>query len=181
MTQSRTKDHLAFVKELADYMLQAQSRPGLSAEERGRHARWLEHATGLKSLLQPASTKIPDGPHPADQDDLPPALLKELRRSDQLEHQIVSVLQACNGVADLDEVLIGLYRGFGVIGKRRVIQNKLWRLVRTGRIGKAKDKRNVFSLHLKQAEGARRGKRARTAGRGATPSRQRKVERQRKS
>ena len=51
-------------------------------------------------------------------------------------------------------------RGFGIVEKRRVIQNKLWRLVRTGRICKAKNTRNVFSLEAtKQRE--RRGKRAR--------------------
>ena len=53
---------------------------------------------------------------------------------------------APSSILDLDQVLIGLYRGFGVIEKRRVIQNKLWRLVRTGRICKAKNTRNVFAL-----------------------------------
>src|SRR5581483_10265075 len=125
-------------------------------EERGRYQRWIEQAQSLRALLDIG------GAPAAREDDLPAALLKELspRKRDRLEGQIVAVLAACNGRADLDQILIGLYRGFGIVEKRRVIQNKLWRLVRTGRICKAKNTRNVFSLDApKQRE--RRGKRAR--------------------
>jgi hypothetical protein len=141
-------DHLAFVAELAANLREAQRRPGISAEERGRCQRWLEHAAALESLFQIGRAQPGDDPAPAGGAHLPPALLKELspRKRDRLEQQIVAVLAACNGSADLDQVLIGLYRGFGVIAKRRVIQNKLWRLVRTGRICKAKNTRNVFAL-----------------------------------
>jgi hypothetical protein len=41
-----------------------------------------------------------------------------------------------------------------------MIQNKLWRLVRTGRIAKAKDMRNVFSLEAAKPR-ERRAKRRR--------------------
>ena len=133
-----------------------QHRPGLSAEERGRYARWLEHASALGALLNVPAAK--SGEPPPAEADLPPALLKELsrRKRDRLEQQIVAVLAVYNGTADLDQVLIGLYRGYGIVTKRRVIQNKLWRLVRTGRIHKTKDARNVFSL---EAPRERRGKR----------------------
>ncbi len=140
------RDHLAFIAELSDNLRAAQHRPGVSAEERGRCARWLEHAASLEAL--PSMGGRQPKKNEAQNADLPPALLKELspRKRDRLEQQIVAVLSACNGSADLDQVLVGLYRGFGVIEKRRVIQNKLWRLVRTGRICKAKNTRNVFSL-----------------------------------
>jgi hypothetical protein len=147
-------DHLSFLEELAANLREAQQRPGLSAEERGRYGRWIEQAAALEALLG-AGAKTPVRTRSrAGDSDLPPALLKELspRQRDTLEQQVVAVLAACNGSADLDQVLIGLYRGFGVIAKRRVIQNKLWRLVRTGRISKAKNTRNVFSL---EAQGPR--------------------------
>ncbi|HEX3653757.1 MAG TPA: hypothetical protein VHU18_13140 [Rhizomicrobium sp.] len=143
-----------FLAELMASLRDAQTRPGISAEERGRHQRWLEQAAVLQTLLE--SRQRPAAPaaravvprEAAEKEALPPALLKELspRTRDQLEQQILSVLAAGGGSADLDQVLIGLYRGFGLIAKRRVIQNKLWRLVRTGRITKAKNTRNVFSL-----------------------------------
>lgn len=142
------RDHLAFIAELAADMRQAEARPGISAEERGRYRRWLDHAASLESLLALGHAQTGAEQRGDAEGDLPPALLKELspKKRDRLEQQIVAVLAACNGQADLDAVLIGLYRGFGVIAKRRVIQNKLWRLVRTGRICKAKNTRNVFSL-----------------------------------
>lgn len=142
------KDHSAFLAELAGALRESQTRPGVSAEERGRHARWLEHAQALSELFG-ADAKSGVSAGTAHESALPPALLKELspRKRDQLEQQILAVLAASDGSADLDQVLIGLYRGFGVIAKRRVIQNKLWRLVRTERIRKAKNTRNVFALN----------------------------------
>ncbi|MFL5238024.1 MAG: hypothetical protein ACJ8EL_10555 [Rhizomicrobium sp.] len=155
-------DHLAFMTELAVNLREAQHRPGISAEERGRYQRWLEHTAALESLLQMGRAQLEDDAASPGQASLPPALLKELspRKRDRLEQQIVAVLAACNGSADLDQVLIGLYRGFGVIEKRRVIQNKLWRLVRTGRICKAKNTRNVFALVAPKRR-ERRGERRR--------------------
>ena len=156
------RDHLAFLGELAANLREAQQRPGVSAEERGRYGRWLEHASALEALLGTGEKAPAPARSRATDSDLPPALLKELspRKRDALEQQIVAVLAAGGGSADLDQVLIGLYRGFGVIAKRRVIQNKLWRLVRTGRIAKAKDTRNVFSLEAPEPRG-RRAKRRR--------------------
>lgn len=156
------KDHLAFLEELAANLRQAQQRPGLSAEERGRYGRWIAHAESLEALLGTGGKGSMPARMRAEEANLPPALLKELSpaKRDALEQQIVTVLAACNGSADLDQVLIGLYRGFGVIAKRRVIQNKLWRLVRTGRICKAKDTRNVFSLEAANPR-ERRAKRRR--------------------
>ncbi|MBV9571468.1 MAG: hypothetical protein JO056_09535 [Alphaproteobacteria bacterium] len=152
------KDHSAFLAELAAALQESQARPGVSAEERGRHARWLEHAQALSELFGADATGSAGATTP--EHALPPALLKELspRKRDQLEQQIVAVLAASDGSADLDHILIGLYRGYGVIAKRRVIQNKLWRLVRTGRIRKAKNTRNVFALN---APKERRSKRKR--------------------
>jgi hypothetical protein len=155
---ARQPDHLGFLAELATTLRDARERPGISAEERGRYERWLVHASALGALLDVNGETRGEPNPPAVQPDLPPALLKELRHRlpDQLEGQIVAVLAACNGSADLDQVLIGLYRGFGRVEKRRVIQNKLWRLVRKGRISKARDTRNVFTLNERQGRDRRR-------------------------
>lgn len=177
MNEAAQKDYLAFIAELAASLREAQSRPGTSAEERGRYQRWLAHADSLQSLLALGSPAAPAGHDPSLYADLPPALLNELhpRKADQLERQILAVLAACNGSADLDQILVGLYRGFAVIGTRRVIQNKLWRLVRTGRITKEK-KRNVFSLVASKQAGQRGRNRqaSRSKGRRSQPERRRK-------
>lgn len=62
--------------------------------------------------------------------DLPPELLEELSiaKSDELEDQLVTVINAYGGEATLDQILVGLFRKFNISQKRRFIQNKLYRM-----------------------------------------------------
>jgi hypothetical protein len=90
---------------------------------------------------------------------LPDELLKELSvsQADVLERQIVDVFQTLGGSADLDQVLIGLYRKFQVVQKRRFLQNKLWRMVRKGEMQKPKGARGQF--RLENSKHRRKGRR----------------------
>lgn len=76
---------------------------------------------GLTSALPPDLGNVHD---------LPPELLEELSiaKSDELEDQLVTVINAYGGEATLDQILVGLYRKFKVSQKRRFIQNKLYRM-----------------------------------------------------
>lgn len=62
--------------------------------------------------------------------DLPPELLAELTisRTDELEDQVVTVINAFGGEASLDQILVGLFRKFGVSQKRRFVQTKLYKM-----------------------------------------------------
>ena len=62
--------------------------------------------------------------------DLPPELQQELSitKTDVLDDQLVTVINACGGTATLDQILVGLYRKFGITQKRRFLQNKLYRM-----------------------------------------------------
>ena len=62
--------------------------------------------------------------------DLPEALLSELSvtKTDELEDQLVTVINAYGDTASLDQILVGLFRKFDVVQKRRFIQNKLYRM-----------------------------------------------------
>lgn len=77
--------------------------------------------------------------HGEDLSDLPKALLAELSvaKTDDLENQIVTVINAAGKEADIDTILIYLYRKFEVTQTRRYLQNKLWRMVQ---------KQQLFSL-----------------------------------
>lgn len=79
---------------------------------------------------------------------LPEELLKELSISnaDVLERQIFAVLEALGGSGDLDQILVGLYRKFQVVQKRRFLQNKLWRMVRKNQIQKPSGARGIFRV-----------------------------------
>ncbi len=95
-----------------------------------------------------------------DLSDLPPELVAELSTAqvDVLERQIGNVLEALGGAGDLDQILIGLYRRFQVVQKRRFLQNKLWRMVRKGLVLKTKSARGVFRLEAAKKKNKRRRK-----------------------
>lgn len=154
MTNPARKEHTAFLAELTSNLRQAQGRADLSAEERGRFARWIRQAAALDTLVRGAGETAA----PATADELPPELLKELRipSADEIGNRITTVLNDLGGSGNLDEILVCLYRRFGVIEKRRVVQNKLWRMVRKGQLRKAPKKRNRFMLESQQPQPKRR-------------------------
>lgn len=80
--------------------------------------------------------------------DLPEELLKELRLGPRtsVDAQILDVFNALGGTATLDEVLIGLYRKFDVVQKRRFVQNAIWRMIRKGHLVALRGERGRFSL-----------------------------------
>lgn len=81
----------------------------------------LVRLSGLTSALPPDLGNIHD---------LPEELLAELSvtKTDELDNQLVTVINAYGGEASLDQILVGLYRKFKVSQKRRFIQNKLYRM-----------------------------------------------------
>lgn len=76
---------------------------------------------GLTSALPPDLGNIYD---------LPAELRGELSvaKTDELEDQLVTVINSYGGEATLDQILVGLFRKFKVIQKRRFLQNKLYRM-----------------------------------------------------
>ncbi|HWA91405.1 MAG TPA: hypothetical protein VG889_15320 [Rhizomicrobium sp.] len=91
--------------------------------------------------------------------DLPDELLKELRLGPRtsLDAQILDVFRALGGTATLDDVLIGLYRMFAVVQKRRFVQNAIWRMIRKGHLTAQKGKRGSFAL-ASVPQGRRKGR-----------------------
>ncbi len=82
-----------------------------------------------------------------DLSDLPPELLSELTvaKTDALEDQIATVINATGGEADIDTILIYLFRRFKVIQTRRYIQNKLWRMVQKGLLFSVEGRKGHYS------------------------------------
>jgi len=97
----------------------------------------------LERRLEPLPTRL------GDLSDLPPELIDELTtpRADELETQIIDVIRAYGDTADLDQVLVGLYRKFGVVQKRRFLQNKVWRMAQKGALWSIKGRKGVYTLH----------------------------------
>jgi len=122
-------------------------------EEQARYTRWLSLIGSFRAPM-----------NLTDVSDLPPELIRELNLpTDKLESQIMALLRFMGEPVDLDQILIGLYRRFGVIQKRRFLQNKLWRMVSKNQIYKGKNRKGVYALEPVKPHA---GKRPRQIGRG---------------
>lgn len=99
--------------------------------------------SGLEKRLEPLPTRL------GDLSDIPPELLEELStpRGDELETQILDVIRAHGETADLDQILVGLYRKFGAIQKRRFLQNKIWRMSQKGLVWSLRGRKGVYTLN----------------------------------
>lgn len=119
------------IKTVAEYFRRQAVRTGRPqdiaerliafAEDLDQAYVYLIHLEGLTSALPPDLGNIHD---------LPQELLDELSvaKTDELEDQIVTVINAYGGEASLDQILVGLFRKFKVVQKRRFVQNKLYRM-----------------------------------------------------
>ena len=80
--------------------------------------------------------------------DMPEELRKQLQtgKTDELESQIISVIKKLDGIANLDEILVGLYRDFNVIQQRGFLTNKLYRMNKSGLINSVEKKKGVYRV-----------------------------------
>ena len=139
--------------------LEAGIREQLAAsdrlDEQARYTRWLSLIGSFRAPM-----------NLTDVSDLPPELIRELNLpTDKLESQIMALLRFMGEPVDLDQILIGLYRRFGVIQKRRFLQNKLWRMVKKQQIYKMKDRRGLYALEPAKGRAAKQASRAKRAAR----------------
>lgn len=86
-----------------------------------------------------------------DLDDLPESLLSQLQvgKVDELHERIIHSLKLLDGVANLDEVLVALYRATGTVYKRPYLSNKMYRMAQAGAIESVPKKKGVYRLPAK--------------------------------
>lgn len=123
-------EHIESVKQIAAFL-----RENAEKQQGGAmHDKLISYATALDAaadrllVLEGLTSALP--PELGNIHDLPTELLGELSvaKTDELEDQIVTVINAYGGEASLDQILVGLYRKFKVTQKRRFLQNKLYRM-----------------------------------------------------
>ena len=123
-------EHVESVKRVAAYLRPiAEKRRGTElGDELASYAEALDAAADHLVALEGLTSALP--PDLGNIHDLPQELLEELSvsKTDELEDQIVTVINAYGGEASLDQILVGLYRKFRVVQKRRFMQNKLYRM-----------------------------------------------------
>ncbi len=87
------------------------------------------------------------GKRVGDLDDLPPELRAQLQigRIGEFERQIIELIEReYGGVANVDEVLVGLYRATGEIHQRQPLANKLYRMGQAGQLISVPRKKGVY-------------------------------------
>lgn len=85
----------------------------------------MDEIARLRKITKPVPKTL------GDISDLPEELLSELSaiKTDDLEDQMFTIINASeNKEANIDTILVELYRRFNVIQKRTYITNKLWRM-----------------------------------------------------
>lgn len=140
--------HIAFYEARAK--VTAPGQPGFDNTTHQSCLRWLEVFRKLLEYFreqQRIAAPVPKAL--GDLTDLPEELLRELsvKRMDDLEEQILTVMRACpDNEANLDQVLVGLFRKFKTVQTRRFIQNKLYRMSQKELIFSVPGQRAVYSL-----------------------------------
>ena len=118
------------VKRVSDYLMETGNRSSTDATRSKLHgyADELNEAYDHLLALEALTSALP--PDLGNIHDLPEELLAELSvaKTDELEDQIVTSINAYGGTASLDQILVGLFRKFNVVQKRRFVQNKLYRM-----------------------------------------------------
>lgn len=122
-------EHIESVNRVARlYRSGAEKHEGDRRKWNMEVAERLEAASAELSRLYELTSALP--PDLGNIYDLPSELQQELSitKTDELDDQLVTVINAYGGTATLDQILVGLYRKFGVSQKRRFLQNKLYRM-----------------------------------------------------
>lgn len=149
-------EHSDFVKGLADRysanFRKFKDDDPARADDFIKTARQLMAAAEELDRLTNLTTAIPK--NLGDLSDLPAELVEELSltKVDELEHQIVTVINACEGTANIDQILVGLFRKFSITQKRRFLQNKLYRMMKSDVIFSVPGKKGLYSTEEQEPE-----------------------------
>lgn len=79
-------------------------------------------------------------------DDLPQELRKQLqsRNKDEIELKLFDIINDLEGIATLDEVLVGYYRKYSDVLKKSFLTNRLYRMIKNGVI--VSDKKGIYKI-----------------------------------
>jgi len=79
---------------------------------------------------------------------LPEELKSQLliTKTNELEKQIISIFKRYDGVANIDEILVGFYREYHLIKTRSFIANKLYRMTAAGDLFRVQGCKGVYTI-----------------------------------
>lgn len=96
------------------------------------------------------STDIPDnlGKRVGEIHSLPEELRAQLivGKRDELEEVLLDALRELEGIANLDELLVAVYRATGKVYKRTFVSNKMYRMASNGLVESVPKRKGVYRL-----------------------------------
>lgn len=84
-----------------------------------------------------------------DLDDLPPELRSQLQvgKVGEVEREIIALIRDdLDGIANVDEILVGLYRRTNEIHERQPLANRLYRMGQAGHLISVPKKKGVYRI-----------------------------------
>lgn len=81
-------------------------------------------------------------------EDLPPELRSQIKSAgmDELEEAVVEVVKSFDGIASVDEILVGLYRNYQRIEDREQLSRKLYRMTKKGLLKPEPKRRGIYRV-----------------------------------
>ncbi|PHS77453.1 MAG: hypothetical protein COB56_03265 [Robiginitomaculum sp.] len=109
--------------------------------DRGAITELFNEVKHLRSITKPVPKTL------GDLSDLPDELKAELSaiKTDDLEDQIFTIINAAGGEANIDTILVELFRRFNLVQKRTYITNKLWRMTQKDGLLWAADGKGIYT------------------------------------
>lgn len=132
------------------------NHPGYRPNQVAKYERFAQEHRALLEYLEQQKTRetfagvsVPPVPN-SDADDitgLPPELLAELSMTSAKAQSdvLVQIINERGGTATLDQILIDLYKKHGEVGKRVLIQNRLYRLYKKGHLWPLPGRKGVYT------------------------------------
>lgn len=79
-------------------------------------------------------------------DELPESLRAQLQigKVGEVEREIIAVIREFDGVANVDEILVGLFRRTGEVHERQPLANRLYRMGQAGHLISVPKKKGVY-------------------------------------
>jgi hypothetical protein len=149
VAQHDIDQYLSLVDQIRDRYQRLADREDISEAKVEKYREIRESLDDLADFLEQEKAKNAPIPQEiGDISDLPQELLDQLSlpRRDQLEDQILNVMRDLGGEANLDQILVGLYRKYKNIQTRRFVQNKLYRMGKKDMAYSVPGKRGVYTL-----------------------------------
>lgn len=82
--------------------------------------------------------------------DLPPEIIKELSQAeklDKMEEKIINLITyTYDKIANIDEIIVGMYRNYGIIKTRDYYVGKLYKMVRKKVLFSMPKKKGIYAV-----------------------------------